>query len=257
LLFLVCGYFALTAPHPRPGLTLNDALSSNPALYNLSLGHVFDLTGQAMGFFRGPLLAVALCMFVLGPISHLVRRSAGNPKAGAANGKHARAFAANLLVAAAMAGVLLAAHEGLVRFYPILGSKGLALAIDKQFQPGDLIVIDGELTAGSTLLFYTPISSKAASSPLKGARNPPENNHVFLVDGRENGPWFGSFWPDSPHIFLDDAGLRRLWAGPHRVFLLTYHPERRGAGLSRFGPVLDFAHAGGKTILTNQRNSRQ
>ena len=121
LLFLVCGYFALTSPTPHPGVTLNDALSRNPADYDLSLGHIFDLTGQAMGFFRGPLLAVALCMFTLGPIAYLVRRR--------------NTFAANLLVAAAMAGVLLATHEGLVRFYPILGSKPLAEAIDAQSTP--------------------------------------------------------------------------------------------------------------------------
>ena len=238
LVFLVCGYFALAAPQPRPRVTLNDVLSSNPALYNLSLGHVFDLTGQAMGFFRGPLLTVALCMLALGPISHLLRRRAASP--GGANGNAGRTFAANLLVAAAMMGVLLAAHEGLVRFYPILGSKDLALAIDTQLQPGDLIVIDGELTAGSTLLFYTPQRAEP----------------VLLVNGRKNGPWFGSFWPDAPRIFLDDNGLRQLWASPHRVFLLTYHPARRTAQLSRFGPVVDFADSGGKTILSNRIGSR-
>jgi 4-amino-4-deoxy-L-arabinose transferase-like glycosyltransferase len=235
LLFVVCGYFALTAPQPHPGVTLNDVLSSNPALYNLSLGHVFDLTGQAMGFFRGPLLAVALCMLALGPISHLIRRRGSNSRT--ANVSATRSFIANLLVAAAMTGVLLAAHEGLVRFYPILGSKALALDIDTQLKPGDRIVIDGELTAGSTLLFYTP----------------QRDQHVLLVDGRKNGPWFGSFWPDAPHIFLDDNGLRQLWAGPHRIFLLTYDPASRAAELSRFSPVTNFANSGGKTILTNQR----
>jgi hypothetical protein len=229
LLFLLCGYFALTAPTPHPGVTLNDVLSSNPALYNLSLGHVFDLTGQAMGFFRGPLLTVALCMLALGPISHLIRRSR-------THSKPARTFIANLLVAAAMTGVLLAAHEGLVRFYPILGSKDLALAIDAQRRPGDLILIDGELTAGSTLLFYTGQSA----APIQ------------LVNGRVNGPWFGSFWPDAPHIFPNDARLHQLWAGPHRVFLLTYHPEHRTADLTPFAPVHDFANSGGKTILTNR-----
>jgi 4-amino-4-deoxy-L-arabinose transferase-like glycosyltransferase len=222
LLFLVCGYFALTSPTPHPGVTLNDALSRNPADYDLSLGHIFDLTGQAMGFFRGPLLAVALCMFTLGPIAYLVRRR--------------NTFAANLLVAAAMAGVLLAAHEGLVRFYPILGSKPLAEAIDAQYHPGDLILIDGELTAGSTLLFYTPQSAAP----------------VYLVNGDRNGPWFGGLYPDAPHIFLNDAQLDHLWSGPHRIFLLTYHPNRRTANLSPFAPVHPFATAGGKTILTNQ-----
>ncbi len=132
-------------------------------------------------------------------------------------------------------------HIGLVRFYPTLGSKPLADAIlaAQQSEPpiptdpndpttsfirdsrdaahgceaNDLILIDGELTAGSTLLFYT--------------RQP-----VHLVDGRINGPWFGSFWPDAPAIFEDDASLRRLWAGPRRLFLLTYHPGVRASPTS-------------------------
>jgi hypothetical protein len=151
---------------------------------------------------------------------------------------------ANLSIAAAAACLLLCMHEGLVRFYPTLGSKGLAEAILQAEQssckvqpatcnsPG-LIVIDGELTSGSTLLFYT--------------RQP-----VPLVNGRINGPWYGSFWPDSPQIFETDASLRQLWSGPRRIFLLTYHPETRIPDLARFGPVHVLASAGGKSILTNQ-----
>ena len=220
VLFGVCGYFAMAAPRPAPGESLSSLLSSNPNLYNLSLGHVFDLTGRAMGLFRGPLIAVAAGMLLLGPISHLLRRTG-------------RSFAANLLVAGAMTAVLLGAHEGLVRFYPILGSEGLAEAINAQRRPGDVIAIDGELTSGSTLLFYT--------------RQP-----VLLVNGHVNGPWFGSFWPDAPHIFLDDAALDRLWAGSQRVFLLTYHPAHREAGLRHFGHVDAVAQEGGKTILSNR-----
>ena len=94
-------------------------------------------------------------------------------------------------------------------------------------------MIDGELTSGSTLLFYT--------------RQP-----VHLVNGRINGPWYGSFWPDAPAIFEDDASLRSLWAGPRRLFLLTYHPDARIPDLARFGPVRVLASAGGKSILTNR-----
>jgi 4-amino-4-deoxy-L-arabinose transferase-like glycosyltransferase len=210
VLFAVCGWFAITAPHPRPGITLT------------------DLTGQAMGFFHGPLLTVALGMLVLGPVACLVRR-------------RGQTFAANLLVAAAMISVLLAAHEGLVRFYPILGSKGLAVDIEHVRHPGDLVMIDGELTSGSTLLFYT-----ATPAP-----------NTLLVNGRVNGPWFGSFWPDAPHIFATDADLDRFWAGPHRVFLLTYHPQERSVDLQRFGPVYTLAAAGGKTVLTNRKSAAQ
>jgi 4-amino-4-deoxy-L-arabinose transferase-like glycosyltransferase len=220
LLFAVCGYLALNAHTPPAGVDLNALLSSNPALYNLSLGHVFDLTSDAMGCFRGPLWIVALCMLALGPGSHLLRSKR-------------RTFAANLVVAASMTGVLLAAHEGLVRFYPILGSKSLALAIDAARRPGDIVVIDGELTSGSTLLFYT-------------------DQPILLVNGRVNGPWFGGFWPDAPHIFEDEAGLHQLWRGPHRIFLLTYTPGQRKHDLSSDGKVIDFASSGGKTILTNR-----
>jgi 4-amino-4-deoxy-L-arabinose transferase-like glycosyltransferase len=236
LLFLLCGYLALTAPTPKPGTTLNDVLSSNPALYNLSLGHIFDLTGAAMGFFRTPLLVVSLSMLVLGPISHLVRRASGKSPAAEPS---SRTFAANLLIALAMTCVLLAAHEGYVRFNPILGSKDLALAINAQKHPGDLIAIDGELTSGSTLLFYT--------------RQP-----ALLVNGRVNGPWFGSFWPGSfapdglPSLFLSNDDLAHLWAGPHRIFLFTYHPTERTHDLDTLGPVITLASSGGKTLLSNR-----
>jgi len=122
-----------------------------------------------------------------------------------------------------------------------MGSKGLAQSIvaEQSARPAlasqqpDLILIDGELTSGSTLLFYT--------------RQP-----VHFVNGRINGPWYGSFWPDAPAVFEDDASLDRLWASPRRIFLLTYNPAARTASLSAFGPVRTLAAAGGKSILTNQ-----
>jgi 4-amino-4-deoxy-L-arabinose transferase-like glycosyltransferase len=219
---VLCAYFTAATRKPSNGVTLDAVLSQHPALYNVSLGHVFDLTTQALGFFRGPLLAVAIGMIVLGPVAYALRRRGA-------------ALVSNLLIAGGMVCVLLAAHEGLVRFYPILGSKQLALAIDDARQPGDVVMIDGELTAGSTLLFYQ-----------KGTQP------VLLVNGRVNGPWFGGFWPDAPPIFADEARLDQLWAGPQRVFLLTYHPMARMEDLHRYGAVVDVASAGGKTVLSNR-----
>ena len=85
----------------------------------------------------GPLVAVALGMIVLGPVAYIVRR-------------RGRTFAANLLIAAAMVSVLMAAHAGLVRFYPILGSRDLAEAIKADGLDAP-VLIDGELTSGSSL----------------------------------------------------------------------------------------------------------
>jgi 4-amino-4-deoxy-L-arabinose transferase-like glycosyltransferase len=220
----VCAFLAVTAPKPAPGADLAALLASNPDLYNQSLGHIFDLTGAAMGLFRWPLTLVAIGFVVIGPASYLYRRRGRGP-------------VANLLLAGGMTLVLLAAHEGLVRFNPILGSKTLAEAIvraeNQSPQPGDLILIDGELTSGSTLLFYT--------------RQP-----VHLVNGRVNGPWFGSFWPDAPPIFEDEQSLRRLWGGPRRVFLMTPVAASRTVNLAPFGPVRIVASAGGKTVLSNR-----
>jgi 4-amino-4-deoxy-L-arabinose transferase-like glycosyltransferase len=221
-------FFAITAPHTDPHTDIATLLQQGGA-YNLSLGHIFDLTGRAMGLFRVPLTLVGISMIVIGPLSYMLRRPRRDGPA--------RTHAANLSLAAGAAGLLLCMHEGLVRFYPTLGSKGLAEAIladqARHPRPGDLIVIDGELTAGSTLLFYT-------------------QQPVHLVDGRINGPWYGSFWPDSPQIFETSASLDRLWAGPQRVYLLTYHTEVRIPELTNFGSVYALASAGGKSIITNQ-----
>ena len=217
-------YFAITAPHTDPHTDIATLLARG-GTYDLSLGHLFDLTGAAMGLFRGPLILFGLSMITIGPLTYLLRRSG-------------RTYAANLSLSAASACLLLTMHAGLVRFYPTLGSKDLAEAINAaQLASGpgstDLILIDGELTAGSTLIFYT--------------RQP-----VHLVNGRINGPWYGSFWPDAPAIFETDATLRQLWAGPRRLFLLTYRPDVRIPDLERFGSVRVLASCGGKSILTNQ-----
>jgi hypothetical protein len=221
---VVALFFAITAPHVDPSTDISDLLNQNGA-YNLSLGHLFDLTGRAMGFFRPPLVLFGLSMLALGPLTYLLRR-------------RERLFAANLSLAAAAACMLLSVHEGLVRFYPTLGSKQLSESIlqaqrTSTAPSSDLILIDGELTAGSTLLFYT-------------------QEPVHLVNGRINGPWYGSFWPDAPQVFETDDSLRHLWSGQRRLFLLTYQPEDRVPDLSRFGPVHVLASAGGKSVLSNQ-----
>jgi 4-amino-4-deoxy-L-arabinose transferase-like glycosyltransferase len=224
LLAAVALFFAIAAPHADPHTDLATLLVRGGGSYNLSLSHMFDLTGRAMGLFRGPLLGFGLSMIAIGPLSYLLRRGG-------------RTYAANLALAAAATCLLLTMHVGLVRFYPTLGSEGLAHDIlaeqARQPRPGDMILIDGELTSGSTLIFYT-------------------HEQAHLVNGHINGPWFGSLWPDAPPIFEDNASLDRLWAGPRRLFLLTYHPEARVPDLARIGPVHVLAAAGGKSILTNQ-----
>ena len=225
LIAAVCGTLAIISPSARAGADISELLTSNPDQYNLALGHLHDLTTKAMGFFRAPLVIMAVSMLGVGPVSWAMRRH-GNRRI--AN----RERAANAVLAVSMCGVLLAVHAGLARFYPILGSKGIAVQLEQVVKPEDAVILDGELTSGSTLLFYT--------------RHP-----LQLVNGRVNGPWFGSFWPDAPHIFEDEASLHRAWGGPQRVYLLTYE-KGRIADLQRVSLVRVFASAGGKMILTNR-----
>lgn len=222
---VICGTLAAISPAARAGADVSEVLTSNPEQYNLALGHLHDLTTRAMGFFRAPLVIMTVSMLGVGPVAWWVRRH-GNRRF--AN----RERAANAVLAVSMCGVLLAVHGGLARFYPILGSKGLATGLLPVLRPDDRLMLDGELTSGSTLLFYT-------QHPLQ------------LVNGRVNGPWFGSFWPDAPDLFIDEAGLHRAWSGPGRVFLLTYDPKRV-ADLQKTSPVHVFASSGGKLILTNR-----
>ena len=210
---------AVLLPAAPADTDIASLLTSNPDAYNLSLGHLHDLTLRAMAYFRGPLLGLAFAMIAVGLLPWLLRR-------------RGRDHAANLAMAAGMCGVLLCVHAGLTRFYPILGSRELALRTAAMLRPGDVVVVDGELTSGSTMLFYT--------------RHP-----VLLVNGRVNGPWFGSFWPDAPPIFPDEAQLHALWAGPRRVFLLTHGPSR-ASDLARFGAVHLCSSAGGKLLISNR-----
>ncbi len=219
LICVVCGTLGIISPSARAGADVSEVLTSNPDQYNLALGHLHDLTTRAMGFFRAPLLGVAVSMLAVGPLAWSLRR-------------RGKTYAANLTLALGMCGVLLCVHSGLARFYPIIGSKGLALDIAHDLRAEDGVWLDGELTSGSTLLFYT--------------RHP-----LILVNGRVNGPWFGSFWPDAPPIFADDAALHRAWTGPQRIFLLTYSLARE-ADLRRYGPTRVFAASGGKLVLTNR-----
>ncbi|HEY0264381.1 MAG TPA: glycosyltransferase family 39 protein, partial [Granulicella sp.] len=228
LLAVAAAFFALTARTAPPGTDIATLLAHSTGSYNLSLSHLSDLTPTAMGLFRGPLALCALALLTIGPVCFSLRRSG-------------HTFTANLTLAAGSTALLLSVHAGLVQFYPTLGSKFLAESIlldqsrhaQLSAPASDLILIDGELTAGSTLLFYT-------------------HQPVHLVDGRVNGPWYGSFWPDAPPIFETDSSLHQLWSGPHRLYLLTYQASERAADLSRFAPARVLASSGGKAILTNR-----
>jgi 4-amino-4-deoxy-L-arabinose transferase-like glycosyltransferase len=208
---------AASSKAPPPGADIADLLTQNPDKYALSFGHFFDLTPQALGAFRTPLLGVGIAL-ALGATANWWLRRGRLP------------FAATVALAAAMIAVLGFVHHGLVVFSPVISSKELALAVQRQFQPGEIIVIDGDYEDGSTLNFYT-------------------GREVHILNHREANLWYGSQFPDAPQVFEDDASFLSLWKSPARIYLWSRIPQPE---LLRGMPLHEVAHGGGKYILSNR-----
>ena len=219
LIAALTGTLALISHAPLPGVGLADLLSKNSDAYVLSLGHFLDLTGSAMSMFRGPLTGTALAFLIGSGLSWFLRRR-GSPRS------------ANWALALMMCAFIECAHIALGVFAPVLGSKPLAVAIQHELQPGEQIVCDGEYSNASSINFYTGVQ-------------------MLIFNGRINGLWYGSLFPDAAPIFVDDVQLARTWAGPNKVYFVTGADDRR-AYLEKIGPVYEIAKSGGKFVFTNR-----
>jgi 4-amino-4-deoxy-L-arabinose transferase-like glycosyltransferase len=216
-LAFVAGVVVLSiSDRPAAGVDLADLLKKNPDDYNLSLGHVLDLTPQALGAFRGPLLGVSLGLLLGTGINWFLRR-------------RGRPFAGNVALAAMVVVLMACVHFAFITFSPILSSYNLAEVIRKQFRSGDVIVIGGEYHEASTLNFYTGIQ-------------------VHVLHEPSGNLWYGAKFPDAPHIFETTESLAALWNGPGRVFFWSDQERPKELrGLKYF--VL--ARSGGKYVFTN------
>ncbi len=214
----VAGAFLLFASKaPAPGTDLADLLLKHPQDYALSFGHFFDLTPQALGAFQGPLLGASLSLLLGTGFNWFLRRR-NNPR-------HA-----NWALTLMMVGLFTCVHASFVTFSPILSSKTLAMAIGKQYQPGDTIVILGKYEDASTLNFYL-------HEPLRSLHIPTGNM------------WYGAQFPDAPRVWETQASFTELWRGSGRVFLWTEQenpPELANLNLH------ELARSGGKFIYSNR-----
>jgi len=220
VVFAITIFFAATAPAAPAGADIVDLLTSNPDLYTLSLGHLFDLTGRSMSLFRLPLALTGIA-FLAGTFASWRLRRRMN------------VTGANLALACMMAVFLFAVHLALGTFYPALGSQPLATAINREFQPGDTIVIDGTHSQASSINFYT-------------------GRQLHMLNGRTDNLWYGSLFPDCPAVFEDDASFRKMWQGPNRVFFVVYDAKGRDK-LDALGThYFEVAKSGGKYVYSNR-----
>jgi 4-amino-4-deoxy-L-arabinose transferase-like glycosyltransferase len=200
-------------------------LTRNPEAYALSLGHVLDLTPRSLAQLRMPVVGTAVT-FLLGTGAALFLRL---------KGKH---LASNVSLALMMATFFFFARVSLAAFEPYLSSPALALAIDREYQQGDVIVINGEYEGGSSINFYT--------------RKP-----VYILNGRSANLEYGSYFEDAPRIFLDDEELARMWSGAGRVFLFTDSARLGDVTRAARSPAYTLAESGGKLIITNRQSESQ
>jgi 4-amino-4-deoxy-L-arabinose transferase-like glycosyltransferase len=215
----IAGMYLLSVSHlPTRGADLADLLKKNPQDYDLSLGHVLDLTPHALGAFRALLLGASLAL-LLGTALNSAMRRRNRPAEG------------NIALALMMVGLFACIHSAFTTFSPVLSSYRLAVAIRQHYRPGDVIVVDGQYHQASTLNFYT-------GYPV----------HVLHEPG--GNLWYGSKFPDAPHVFETPESFAVLWAGPSEVFLWTDQDEPKEL---EGKPFFRLARVGGKSILTNRQ----
>lgn len=198
---------------PTPG-DISAALTQNPEVYTLSLGHMKDLTLNSLAYLRVP-LAVAGVAFLFGAALLACR----TPQ---------RAFFA---MAAMMVLFLQAARLALIVFDPYLSSRPLAEALARA--PQGRLIVDNQYYAFSSVFFYA-------------------NRQALLLNGRVNNLEYGSYAPDAPAVFINDSDFQRLWSGADRCYLTAEAPAvPRLARLAGHTGLHIVTHAGGKFLFTN------
>jgi 4-amino-4-deoxy-L-arabinose transferase-like glycosyltransferase len=165
----ILAVLAMVWSAPTPG-DISAALSSNPELYTLSLGHMADLTLQAFAYLRLP-LAVAGIAFLVGAI-----------------GVWKRPVAA---MAAMMVLFLHAAKIAMVRFDPYLSSRPLAAAL--QAAPAGKWICDDQYYTFSSVFFYANRRALLLNGRKQnleyGSYAPDAPKGVFLTDADLKALW--------------------------------------------------------------------
>jgi FtsH-binding integral membrane protein len=202
-----------TAHQPTPG-DISTALTQNPDMYTLSLGHMSDLTVKAFAYLRVPLVLAGVgCL--IGLVGMFFAR---------------KTMAAVAVLAAMMLVFIQAARLALITFDPYLSSYKLAEALEHA-PPGQFIEGDAYYAFSATF-FYT-------------------NRTALLWNGRSANLEYGSYAPGAKQIFINDDDLKRHWFSPERTYLLTYGDDLPHLKQLLGSHIHTVATSGGNYLLTN------
>jgi peptidoglycan/LPS O-acetylase OafA/YrhL len=200
-------------------------LKDNPDLYAYYLGHLFDLTPESLLALRTPLVLAGIAFGVFLPLHYLVKKI------------EAKAAMLGL----GMAVFFVAANVAFLIFAPRMTSKPIAEEISRRIAidgKEPVIVIDGEYEEGCSVAFYS-------------------SRTVMVHNGRASNLEYGSYYPDAPQLFLDDEGLKKLWAQTdRRVYLVTFPPKQEHLAsvisAGKPGGNYEVARYGDKILISNQ-----
>ena len=215
----IIGALVIVRNMPTPG-DISTALLRNtaPGAYSLALGHMQDLTFEALAYLRLPLVIAGVAC-VVGAIGAWTQ-----------SGKRAI-----LALAVMMVLFFMAARQAQVVFDPYLSSHELANALNRA-PKGELIVY-GEHNDISSLFFYS-------------------EDKALLLNGRRTTLEYGSNAPGAPAVFIDDDDLQRLWALPERTYLaLNDEALPQVEKLIPRSQLHRIAASGGKSLFSNQEIS--
>lgn len=206
--------FILVRGIPAPG-DISSALTQHPSAYTLSLGHLEDLTFRSFAYLRTPLFLAGIAFLV-----------------GALGAWRLRVRRAFLAVAVMMVIFFYAARLAMAVFDPYMSSRPLAEALLRA--PAGRLIVDDQYYAFSSVFFYT-------------------NRRALLLNGRVTNLEYGSYAPDAPRVFINDADFKRLWLTQDRYYLVTDHSALpRLAKLVGRGDLYTVSRSGGKLVLTNE-----
>jgi len=112
--------------------------------------------------------------------------------------------------------------------------KEVAQAVNAQAAPADVLVLEGSLSYGGALPFYT-------------------RRRLLLVNGAVDYFSITARLPEARGVFIDTSEMQKLWEGPQRVFLVAHRPFDRGliAALPS-ASVHDLGGHGGSHLFSNR-----
>jgi hypothetical protein len=152
-------------------------------------------------------------------------------------------MAATISVALTFTVFLVAAHIAFARFEPMLSSKKMADTIVAKGTPNDTLIIYGDESAGSSVIFYT---------------HPFLTNLSLIVtqqcgqNGEGSTLLWGSCYPDAARIDVSEDQLSKMWGTGERKWIFAEDPDETKVEQLLAGRLYPVQSLADKTLWTDR-----